>query len=141
MKMSNFSQLTSLEVISISHKDDIEVKFLRNSRSYSKAVNVGVQSWHTSQTRCSEIIEENLVRFLGPHKLLVMKLEPWKQVCVVTKKSSEDSHARQKNDMHPQFDICILLKPAKEVCLPGIILCMCPANESWCYNVTSSLIG
>ena len=23
----------------------------------------------------------------------------------------------------------------------GIILCMCPANERWCYNVTSSLIG
>ena len=25
--------------------------------------------------------------------------------------------------------------------LTGIMLCMCPANERWCYNVTSSLIG
>ena len=24
---------------------------------------------------------------------------------------------------------------------PGVILCMCPANERWRYNVTSSLIG
>ena len=26
-------------------------------------------------------------------------------------------------------------------CIPGIILCMHPANERWRYNVTSSLIG
>ena len=31
---------------------------------------------------------------------------------------------------------------SSEVVLPpGIILCMCPANERQCYNVTSSLIG
>ena len=39
----------------------------------------------------------------------------------------------------------IILQTLKKNCIkfyiPGIILCMCPANERWHYYVTSSLIG
>ena len=35
----------------------------------------------------------------------------------------------------------LLTLPSRSTTMPGIILCMCPANERRRYNVTSSLIG
>ena len=43
------------------------------------------------------------------------------------------------HDAHVKSQSCYL--DFTKVAYPGIIICMCPSNERWCYSVTPLLIG